>query len=105
MQLFHGPLGVIQTDPLSCFVALDNNSVFQDHRIAVKIGRIKNQNKNPIAEKAVQELKLNLLRPDPDRGPMFPVVLSVATVQFILVDYELTIGVPSAISSQTTRFR
>ena len=78
-QPLDGPLAVIRTDPTPCFMALNNDSVLHDHRIVLVIGRVKNRNKNPVAERVVQELELELLRQDPKGGPVSPVVLSVAT--------------------------
>lgn len=52
--------------------------VLHDHRIVLEIRRVKNRSNNPVAEKAVQELDLELLRQDPQGGPVSPVVLSVA---------------------------
>ena len=64
--------------PPSCLMALDNDSVYHDHIIVLGIGRVKNRNKNPAAERAVQELELELLQRDPHGGPLSPVVISVA---------------------------
>ena len=36
---------------------LVDNTYFKDHRISIDLGRIKNHNKNPVAERAVQELE------------------------------------------------
>ena len=47
-------------------------------RIRVEVGESKNKNKNPIAEKAVQELEDELLRQDPERT-------SVTTAQLAIV--------------------
>ena len=60
-----------------CFMAFDN--VYHDHRIFLEIGRVKNRNKNPAAERAVLEFELELLQQDPHDGPLSPVVISVAT--------------------------
>ena len=60
-------------------MALNNDSVLHDHRIVLVIGRVKNRNKNPVAERVVQEIELELLRQDPKGGPVSPVVLFVAT--------------------------
>ena len=51
-------------------MALDNDLVYHDHKIVLEIGRVKNRNKNPAAERAVQELELELLRRDPHGGPL-----------------------------------
>ena len=78
MRPLDGPLAVIRTNPPSCLMALDNDSVYHDHKIVLEIGRVKNRNKNPAAERAVQELELELLQRDPHGGPLSPVVISVA---------------------------
>ena len=83
MRPLDGPLAVIRTNPPSCLMALDNDSVFHDHKIVLEIGRIKNRNKNPAAERAVQELELELLRQDSHGEPVSPVVISVATATLI----------------------
>lgn len=63
---FDGPLAVIRTDPAPCFIALDNDPVLHDHRIILEIGRVKNRNKDPVAERA--GLELELLRQEPQVG-------------------------------------
>ena len=52
---------VIQIDQVSAFMALTNDKLLQDHRIFLELGHTKNQNKNPVAEKATQELEAELL--------------------------------------------
>ncbi len=52
-----GPPAVIRTDPAPAFVSLSNDHTLDRYRITIEIGRIKNLNKNPVAEKAVQELE------------------------------------------------
>ena len=54
-------------------------SVSRPGRNVLEIGRVKNRNKNPTAERAIQELELELLRQDPHGGPVSPVVLSFGT--------------------------
>lgn len=62
MQLLDGPPCCnILADPAPCFVALDNHPLFHENRIVLEIGRVKNRNKNPVAERALQELELELL--------------------------------------------
>ena len=60
-----GPFAVIRTDPAPCFQALTNDQLLKSHRLTIEIGRTKNINKNPVAEKAVQELQDEILRHDP----------------------------------------
>ena len=81
MQPLDSPLAVIRTETAPCFMALNNDPVLHDHRIVLEILilRVKNWNRNPVAERAVQELELELLQQDPHGGPVSPVVPSVAT--------------------------
>ena len=79
MRPLDGTLAIIRTDLAPCFRALDNDSVLYDHRIVLGIGLAKNLNKNPVAEKAVQEIELELLRQDLQGGPVSPVSVSIAT--------------------------
>ena len=74
-----GPPAVIRTDPAPGFPCLANNDLLKQHHMCIEIGRAKNINKNPVAEKAVRELEELLLRLDPMGGSITPLTLSVAT--------------------------
>lgn len=74
-----GPFAVIRTDPAPAFKALASDPLLAQHRISLELGRAKNLNKNPVAEKAVQELGEELLRQQPRGGPISPRLLAVAT--------------------------
>lgn len=74
-----GPFAVIRTDPAPAFKALATDSLLAQHRISLELGRAKNPNKNPVAEKAIQELGEELLRQQPRGGPISPRLLAVAT--------------------------
>ena len=74
-----GPLAVIRTDPAPGFVALLNDQVLSKHRLSIELGDAKNSNKNPIAERAIREVREELLRQEPLGGPVTPVTLAVAT--------------------------
>lgn len=74
-----GPHAVVRVDPAPGFQALANDKVLASQRISLELGRRKNTNKNPVAERGVQELELELLRQDPTKGPVSPLTLSVAT--------------------------
>ena len=50
MRPLDGPLAVIRIDPAPCFMVLDNDPVIHNHRIVLEIARVKNRNKNPVAE-------------------------------------------------------
>ena len=47
----------------------------------LELGRAKNPNKNPVAERAIQELEEELLRQDPHGEPISPTLLAVATAR------------------------
>ena len=70
---------IVRTDPASGFKALVNDQLLQRHRIIFKIGNPKNPNKNPVAERAVQELETEILRIEPFGGPVTAVTLSAST--------------------------
>ena len=73
-----GPLAVIRTDPAPGFVALSKDDLLRLHRMCIEVGRVKNPNKNPVAEKAVQELEDEILRQDPARGSVSDLTLCLA---------------------------
>ena len=50
----------------------------------IELGQAKNPNKNPVAERAVQELETELLRQEPLGGAVSPLTLAVATSAFEL---------------------
>ena len=74
-----GPPAVIRTDPAPGFKALVDDKLLHQHRITLELGRAKNPNKNPVAEKAILELEGELLRQDPLGGAVTQLTLSVAT--------------------------
>lgn len=73
-----GPKCVIRVDPAPGFSSLVNDPLLSQNRLSIEIGRIKNINKNPVAEKAIQELELEILKIDPSRGPISTTSLAVA---------------------------
>jgi hypothetical protein len=78
-----GPRAVIRVDPAPwpSFVSLSNNDGLKHLNVWLDVGRIKNKNKNPVAEKAVQELEEELLRQEPGGGPVNPTGLALATAR------------------------
>ena len=74
-----GPPAVIRTDPAPGFKALVDDPLLKKHRITIELGQAKNPNKNPVAERAVQELETELLRQEPLGGAVSPLTLAVAT--------------------------
>lgn len=79
LRPLNGPPAVIRTDPAPGFKALTNDELLRSYRLSIETGRIKNTNKNPVAERAVQELECELLRQDPLNGHVSPLDLSTAT--------------------------
>ena len=74
-----GPVAVIRTDPGPGFLRLVDDPLLQQYRISLEIGRVKNTNKNPVAEKAIQELENELLRQEPSGGHVSSLTLTIAT--------------------------
>ncbi|XP_071089210.1 uncharacterized protein [Haliotis cracherodii] len=81
MRPLDGPPAVIRTDPAPGFKALVQDDLLRSQRLCIEIGRIKNKNKNPVAERAIQELELELLKIDPLGGSVTPITLAIATAQ------------------------
>lgn len=75
-----GPPAVIRTHPAPGFKALVNDPLLKKQRITIELGQAKNPNKNPVAERAVQELETELLRQEPLGGAVSPLTLAVATL-------------------------
>jgi hypothetical protein len=73
-----GPPLVVRVDPAPCFQSLTRSGSLDSYRITLDIGEAKNINKNPVAEKCVQELEDELVRIDPTGAPVSPVALAVA---------------------------
>ena len=76
-----GPIEVVRVDPAPGFVALKDDCLLHKLRITLEVGRIKNVNKNPVAEKAIQELEEKLLRHEPMGGAVTPFDLSIAVAR------------------------
>ena len=74
-----GPPAIIPTDPASGFKALVKDQLLQRHKIILEIGNPKNPNKNPVAERAVQEQQTEILRKLPLGGSVNAVTLAVST--------------------------
>ena len=74
-----GPHAIVRTDNAPGFQSLVNDKFLDDHRIHVDLGRVKNKNRNPVAEKAIQELEHEILRVTNTPGPVTPLILSKVT--------------------------
>ena len=77
MRSINGPHALIRVDPAPGFSAITEDSMLKDLGINIEIGRTKNANKNPVAEKAVREIEDEMLRFDPTGGPVTALSLSV----------------------------
>jgi hypothetical protein len=76
----HGDcLAHIRVDPGPGLVALKNDPLLKARSIQLIIGNPKNVNKNPVAERAIEELGLEILRVCPEGVTLSPVTLALAT--------------------------
>lgn len=63
---FAQPFFVSALNYAICFVSLVNDDELREHRLTVEIGRIRNTNKNAVAEKCIAELSNKLFRLCPE---------------------------------------
>ncbi len=70
---------IVRVDPAPGFIALRDDPTLRRLGISLEIGRIKNINKNPVAEKAIAELEDEILRQAPNGGPVSSLTLAIAT--------------------------
>ena len=68
----------IRVDPAPGFSFLMNDKIFASSGIHLEVGRSKNPNKNPVAERAIAELGAELLKLRSEGGPETPVLLAHA---------------------------
>ena len=76
-----GPQAVIRVDPAPGFVSLKNVNALQHLGVSIEVGRVKNTNKNTVAEKSVLELEEELLRQYPGGGPVSELGLAIANAR------------------------
>ena len=76
-----GPLTVVRTDPAPGFHALVNDELLRKFRIQIEEGRSKNTNKNPVAERAVQELEEVIRKMDSHGEALNDYSLALATAR------------------------
>jgi hypothetical protein len=76
-----GPPAVIRTDGAPSFQSIAKEDTLSSYNIRIEIGRTKNPNKNPIAERAIQELEDELLRVVPRNDRINQTTLAIATAQ------------------------
>ena len=60
-----GPRAVIRVDLSPGFQSMANNDSLNHLNVTIEVGRVKNKNKNPVAEKAVRELEEELIKQEP----------------------------------------
>ena len=77
----NGPRSTVRVDPAPGFVSLAGDQTIQDAGINIEMGRIKNINKNPVAEKAIAELEEEIVRLNPSGEPVTAMVLLNATAR------------------------
>lgn len=73
-----GPPATVRVDPASGFRALVGDATLKENSITVELGREKNVNKNPIAERCIRDLHAELNRIQPASGVISDTVLAVA---------------------------
>ena len=56
---------IIRVDPSPGFHSMANNDPLNHLNVTIDVGRVKNKNKNLVAEKAVRELEEELIRQEP----------------------------------------
>ena len=76
-----GPKAVIRVDPAPGFMALVDDKTLAALHIQLEIGRVKNINKNPVAERAIEELECEILKQEPGDGPVSQLTLAKATAR------------------------
>ncbi|XP_067664175.1 uncharacterized protein [Haliotis asinina] len=69
----------IRVDPAPGFVSLANDSILRTYAIHLEIGSPKNVNKNPVGERAIEELGMECLHLRPEGGPLSSIDLALAT--------------------------
>ena len=68
----------MRIDSAPGLLSLKQDTALSAHGITLDYGRVKNLNKNPVAEKCNQELELELLHIDPTGAPVTDVILQDA---------------------------
>ena len=74
----NAPAATVRTDPAPGFQALARDHSLIEFNISLDLGQSKNINKNPIAERAVQELEEEILQQDPFGDPISSVLFACA---------------------------
>ena len=77
----NGPPCVVRTDCAKGFQALCDDKLLQKHNIRIELGRTKNINKNPVADKAIWELEEEIVKMYPRAGPISSRDLAIITAR------------------------
>ena len=72
------PPAVVRSDGCTGLQSLVNDETLLSHQLRVEIGDLKNVNKNPISEKAIEELHAELVRVQPRGGKVSDATLAIA---------------------------
>ena len=68
-------------DPAPGFASMSSNNSLKHLNVTIEVGRVKNRNTNPVAEKTVRELEEELIRQEPGERPVSEVGLAIATAR------------------------
>ncbi|CAC5388138.1 unnamed protein product [Mytilus coruscus] len=79
LKPLNGPSVVGRIDPAPGFRPLCDDSYLK--QLNISIGRVKNQNKNPVVDKAIAELEDELLREERDQSPLSVKTLVIVTTR------------------------
>jgi hypothetical protein len=71
----------VRVDPAPGFASLTGDPILKKHGISLIIGNAKNQNKNPVAEHAIQELGIEYLNISPEGGALSKTNLALTTAR------------------------
>ena len=76
-----GPSCIVRVDPAPGLRSLHDDEILKQFNISLDIGRVKNRNKNPVAEKVIAELEDEILREEKGQSPLNEVSIAVATTR------------------------
>ena len=100
-----GPRVIVRVDPAPGFVSMSNSDSLKHLNITIEVGRVKNKNKNPVAEKAVRELEEELIRQEPGGRPVSEVGLAIATARQTRTNHVLVTATSSSPQTPPLVFR
>ena len=79
-----GPRAIVSVDPAPGFASMGNNDSLKHLNVTIEVARVKNKDKNPVAEKATRELEEELIRQEPVVRPVEEVCLAIATYRLVI---------------------